>query len=719
MGDTLSAGATATFGPFRLDMTNRMLSRDGVDVALPPRAVAVLWLLVARAGHVVSKQDLLDTVWKDAYVSDTSLAEAVSLVRHTLGDDAQQPAFIQTLPRRGYRFVAPVTLDDPGAPALPVRDQLAPSDVTPALSDAAPLWTPWLPYLACFALGVAVGLAALALSRVPPAAPRSVVQLGLGLPEGVTIDPSPRPLAVTRGGDVAAIVVRWRDGTRHLTIRRLDRPELMTIRDSEGAAAPFFSPDGRWVAFFARGRLHKAMVAGGISEPIADAPAALGATWNEDDTIVFASRWTGGLAIVPAAGGPVHDLTTPDIGRGEVRHAWPTAIEGGHGDISFVAAYALDAATDGRVAFVNTRTRSIKRLDLSATDVRPLPTGHLLLLQPGRAAAAPIDLPSASLTGSLVTLPDPVDVDPLSGGAAVAISSAGLRLALGSDSSPVEWLDSSGGRHTISAGLIDLDDLALSPDSTRVAGIERRRDSQQLWIVDVARGARTLLTRARRLASPVWSPDGREVAYAAGERSGLALSIVQADGSASPRQVLSERGALVPTGWSPDGREVIAARSSQSGWDLVRLAAAGGSVAALTASSEDEAGGVVSPDGKWLAYQTNQSGNWALAVRAFQASSPVMLVAASGYRPAWLDSSTLVFDNGAQLLRVTIPADSHRPPNPAVLVADRMTMAGRGAGADGRVLVRAISTTPSATIEWYDKLRATIAASQPLPGVIR
>ena len=79
MADTLSAGSTVIFGPFRLDMTNRMLSRDGVDIALPPRAVSVLWLLVARAGHVVSKQDLLDTVWKDAYVSDTSLAEAISL----------------------------------------------------------------------------------------------------------------------------------------------------------------------------------------------------------------------------------------------------------------------------------------------------------------------------------------------------------------------------------------------------------------------------------------------------------------------------------------------------------------------------------------------------------------------------------------------------------------------------------------------------------------
>ena len=722
MVDTVSAGSAVTFGPFRLDMTNRMLSRDGVDVALPPRAVSVLWLLVARAGHVVSKQDLLDTVWKDAYVSDTSLAEAISLVRHTLGDDAQQPAFIQTLPRRGYRFVAPVSPDGASATTLSVPEPLAlpvPEAAMP-VSDTAHIWTPWLPYLASFALGVAVGLAALAFASAPQSAPHAVVRLGLGLPDGLTIDRTPRPIAITRRGDVSAIVVRGRDGLRRLAIRHLDRTDLVSIRDSEGAAAPFFSPDGRWVAFFARGRLYRAMVATGVSEPIADASAALGGTWNDDDTIVFASRWTGGLTIIPATGGPVHDLTTPDIVNGEVRHAWPTAIEGSHGDLSFTIAYGLDAATDSRVAFVNTRTRTITRLDVGALDVRPLSTGHLLLLEQGRETAVPVDLPSASLTGSLVTLSDPVDVDPVSGGAAVAISSAGLRVAVEAGSWPgVEWLDRNGARQALSAGLLDLDDLALSPDGTRIAGIERRRDSQQLWVVDVLRGARTLLVRGRRLASPVWSPDSRALAYAVGDRSGLALSIAQADGSGSPRLALSQRGAVVPTSWFPDGRDVIVARSGQSGWDLARVAVAGGVPVALAASPDDEIGGVASPDGKWLAYLTNQTGNWALAVRPCGSPGPVMLVASDAHRPVWLDSSTLLFDNGVQVSRVSIPTDSQRTTDPAVLAGGRVTIAARGASADGRILVRTLSSTPAATLEWFDELRAAIAASQPLPGALR
>src|SRR5919108_2411589 len=109
MSATLREADAVRFGPFRLDVVNRLLSRDGVELSVPPRAMGVLWVLVTNAGRVVSKQHLLEEVWRDAYVSDTSLAEAVSLVRQVLGDDPQQPTYIQTVPRRGYRFVAPVT----------------------------------------------------------------------------------------------------------------------------------------------------------------------------------------------------------------------------------------------------------------------------------------------------------------------------------------------------------------------------------------------------------------------------------------------------------------------------------------------------------------------------------------------------------------------------------------------------------------------------------
>ena len=201
-----------------------------------------------------------------------------------------------------------------------------------------------------------------------------------------------------------------------------------------------------------------------------------------------------------------------------------------------------------------------------------------------------------------------------------------------------------------------------------------------------------VLARARRLASPLWSPDG-SVARA----TRLATVWTRALDDSSRRQcdllarccrsaALSCRRAGIPTvavsSWRARARRAGTSPASRSPAALR---------AYLAGSPEDEVGGIVSPDGKWLAYQTNQMGNWALAVRPLEAPGPVMLVASNAYRPAWLDAATLLFDNGTDVFRVSMPADSLRPPDPAV-VAGRSprTIAARGADANGRVLVRGV-----------------------------
>src|SRR6478609_5968434 len=114
------------FGPFAFDRDSRLLWRDGVEVALPPRVLGVLELLVERPGQIVPRQDLLDRVWRDAFVTDTSLAEAVSVLRQALGDDPQSPTYIQTVHRRGYRFVAPVEVRERTPPPVLVNTAAGP-----------------------------------------------------------------------------------------------------------------------------------------------------------------------------------------------------------------------------------------------------------------------------------------------------------------------------------------------------------------------------------------------------------------------------------------------------------------------------------------------------------------------------------------------------------------------------------------------------------------
>src|SRR5689334_15266276 len=125
-----------SFGPFAFDRQSRLLWRDGAEVALPPRVLGVLELLLDRAGQVVARQDLLDAVWKDAFVTDTSLAEAVSFLRQALGDDPQSPRYIQTVHRRGYRFVAPILGSDPGSAAAVPSWGLTPDPHVAAASGA-------------------------------------------------------------------------------------------------------------------------------------------------------------------------------------------------------------------------------------------------------------------------------------------------------------------------------------------------------------------------------------------------------------------------------------------------------------------------------------------------------------------------------------------------------------------------------------------------------
>src|SRR5947209_19878776 len=152
------------FGPFAFDRQSRLLSRDGAEMALPPRVLGVLEVLIARPGEIVARQDLLDSVWKDAFVTDTSLAEAVSFLRQALGDDPQAPRYIQPVHRRGYRFLAPIVR--PGA-ALGVPRADAP--VQPSIGGVL---APWSIAVLCAAIAAA---ALWQIARSPSPAPPPVV----------------------------------------------------------------------------------------------------------------------------------------------------------------------------------------------------------------------------------------------------------------------------------------------------------------------------------------------------------------------------------------------------------------------------------------------------------------------------------------------------------------------------------------------------------------
>ena len=317
----LTAGQSLRFGPFRWDARNRLLLREGTEIPLPPRVLAVLECLVERPGQVISRQEIIDRVWRDAFVTDTSLAEAMSFLRQALGDDPQAPRYVQTIHRRGYRFVSPVE-----AESIQPTGELAAPHSGPA-NTAQPSIAVLLPWSLAVLLGATLVVALWKLTHPAASVQPHVTRLEVAMPAGAALKGDTNNLAASADGRVFAFSACTNLGCR-LYVRPLDATTPRALDDTAGASAPFFSPDGRSVGFFADGKLKKVSLAGGTATVLCDAPEPLGAAWLDEGRIVFAAHETGGLDSVDEDGGAPSPVTRVDARAGELGHRAPHWLRG-------------------------------------------------------------------------------------------------------------------------------------------------------------------------------------------------------------------------------------------------------------------------------------------------------------------------------------------------------------------------------------------------------
>jgi DNA-binding winged helix-turn-helix (wHTH) protein len=272
-------GVAYEFGTFRLELTSRRLLRGGDVVALTGRAFDTLVSLVENSSRVVDKDELMRWVWPDAVVEESNLSQQIFLLRKILGEGPKDHRYIATVPRRGYRFVATV-----------VRIEADASEPRPSVTPAAAY-------------------------EVHAFAP---MRLSLKLPAGAPIAlGASSPFALSPDGRLLAYVAREAEGS-WLRIRPIDRLESTRVERSEGASSPFFSPDGRWIGFFAKGRLFKVSTSGGAPTVLCEAGSECrGASWSTRDAIVFTPTPASNLSVVPADGGAPRPATTLDFAQGE------------------------------------------------------------------------------------------------------------------------------------------------------------------------------------------------------------------------------------------------------------------------------------------------------------------------------------------------------------------------------------------------------------------
>jgi serine/threonine-protein kinase len=613
-----------------------------------------------------------------------------------LGDDVAIE-----LPKGSYvpRFV------QRSAGAVPPPSQAAPSDVgrPRRFSRTDALWVAGGVALAALFSSWYLAMAVPGLRR---AAPPLRADIALGAPGTLAIQVG-NSLALSPDGSTLAFVALGSDGGARLFVRRLEALEAVELEGTIGAHAPFFSPDGRWLGFYADGRVKKTLVAGGGS-PIALAEAAdfLGASWGVDGFIVARLDRSVNLWRVPEDGGAPTALPALDGELATLR--WPQLLPDGRSVIG-----TTNTAAGGTAIGIARLDGGEQRMLVPAgLWGRYLASGHLAYVDRGALFVVPFDSERLAIEGSPVRVLDDVAHDPQFGFAQLDVAANGTLAYLrspGSGLATVRWLDGGGVTRPI------LDEPAryqwprLSPDGRRLAYGLLEGTDPDIWTLDFETGARERVTGAGNQSAPLWSPDSRFLFYTQTPDAGLFWQ--RADLGGGPRLLL--RGSAAAWSMSPDGgRLAYHLWNPETSFDLwsVPIAAtvegvASGAPEPLLATRAFENYPAYSPDGRWLAYCSNDSGVPEVYVRAIPDDGNRTRVSANGgCLPAWSPRAARLFyetaDRRLMSLDYRVAAGSFALGSASVwsdvLLADTGVLANFDVSPEGAVvaLVAADATDP-------------------------
>ncbi|MFI5169566.1 MAG: protein kinase [Vicinamibacterales bacterium] len=521
---------------------------------------------------------------------------------------SETPAIARRLVRRCLEKHPSRRVQHIGDARIDLEDALAPSEPLaagtgrPAGVLGARPGSLWIAGLVLFAL--LAGLAGFSLARRPAAEPlRSSIRVSLPFRERPAYQPyGTRHLAISEDGSNVAYASLSR-----LWLRRLDQKDAVALASGQ-AFDPFFSPDGEWVGWFSQTGLFKAPARGGPPETIVtntDRPA--GAVWRADGTILFAT--SEGLYRVSASGGPSRLIAKPDRGANEALYGWPQLLPGGE---SVLLTIVTDHAGGGvRVATMDLGTLERKTVVEGGSCARYLASGHLVYASGSALRVVAFDPAARASIGQTVSLPEIELGTALDNGAAsFALSDSGtLVFTTPPEPAPrrLQWMDRRGRAKPLPIEPEGYVYPSISPDGMRVALDRNSRGHRDIWILDLERMTQTRLTdNPAEDMMPTWSQDGRRVFFASIRNGNFDVYSQAADGATSARVEFESPDIQAPVSVTPDGtRLLVQDRFEDIGvLDLANP----GRLEPLLHSDFDERLAEVSPDGRWVAYESNESG---------------------------------------------------------------------------------------------------------------
>jgi serine/threonine protein kinase len=453
-------------------------------------------------------------------------------------------------------------------------------------------------------------------------------------------------MALSPDGRLLALTAETKGNAPQLWVRSLDTLASRALAGTQGAFAPFWSPDSRWIAFFSGGKLRKVEISGGPVETLCDAPIGRGGTWNRDGVILFSPNISQPLYQISAMGGTARPLTQMDAARQEVTHRWPDFLPDGRHYLFFIRA-ATAAATGVYVGMLDSdQHRQILTSSTNAVYVAP---GYLLFGRGDALVAQSFDARRLQVTGAPVQVAEDVSVMPATNYVNFSASQTGT-LIYGSGAVEIGrqfyWFDRNGKRVSKLGPPEYGSEPHLSPDGKRLALrlFTQPAGNFEVWVYDLARGvhARTSFSALTGFA-PVWSPDGLRLAYShsAPGISGDHMYLLNADGTG--REQLLEKPILeaianYPSSWSSDGASLLFDRQDKSGKMSVWVFPLIGDQKpyVFVETQFDSQMAMFSPDGHWVAYVSNDSGKAEVYVVPFPGPGPrVQISAGGGSEPRW------------------------------------------------------------------------------------
>jgi serine/threonine protein kinase/Tol biopolymer transport system component len=457
-----------------------------------------------------------------------------------------------------------------------------------------------------------------------------------------------------------------------LVLRRFDRIDAAPIAGTSNAYGPFISPDSRWVGYVDNFTLKKVAVTGGAPITIAQLPGLpIGPTWLNDDTIIVATNnGTTGLLRVPVGGAESSVLTTVDRAHGERGHLFPSVLPGGHAILFTIAA---DQPANAQIAIVDLDSGQRSTLVRGGSDARYVPSGHLVFAGAGGLSAIRFDLRRRTVVGDPVSPLEHVAIAG-EGKANMSLTESGTLVYLQSAATDTAgftlvWVDRDGHEEPIAAPPRAYVGPRISPDGTRIA-VESRDQENDIWLWDLARQALTRLTFDPAIdRDPVWTPDGRHIIFASSRTGAFDLYARAADGTGTDVRLTASTNSEYATQVTPDGLFVIGYEvRPRTAFDVVRFAlngspGAGGAVTRselLIETTADDRNAELSPNGRYLAYQSNDSGQFEVYVRPYpQVGGGRWQVSTSfGKAPAWARNGRELFYMDRTNHLMAVPVDT-------------------------------------------------------------